>query len=240
MPAVEVDNLSVLFRPPGRRRAGLRRPVRRPGLLDVSLTVESGELLGVVGSNGSGKTTLLQSVAGVLRPSSGAVRCQGRVLSMIDLTAGFHRDLNGEENLRVQAGLLGLGRDELRSKHAEVLEFAGLPPEVLDAPFRTYSAGMGLRLGFALVACARPDVLLVDEVLAVGDQAFGERCLAWMSARREQGMAVLLVTHDLDLVRKHADRLLVLDGGTSRYLGDVAAGLDLYDGLTLSGGATQW
>jgi ABC-type polysaccharide/polyol phosphate transport system ATPase subunit len=225
MGALRLDTVSVGFGS-GRRTSGRRAMTW--GLRDVTLSVAPGELVAVIGPNGSGKTTLLQTAAGVLRPSHGIVAHEGRVLSMIDLTAGFHRELSGRENLHVQAALLGLGQRGLRDRMAQVVEFSQLSPEALNAPLRTYSAGMGLRLGFSLVTQAAPDVLLVDEVLAVGDRAFGDRCLAWMEERRRQGMAVLLVSHDLGLVERHADRVAMLEEGRIGVEGDVETVLRRY------------
>ena len=211
--AVELDDVWVGFKK--RIRRGLRPKARGQtwGLSGVSMRVAPGELVGVIGPNGSGKTTLLQSIAGVLHPSRGSVRTTGRVSSLIDLTAGFHRELTGRENLAVQAALLGLPAETVGKQFDDIVAFSGLPEETLDAPLRTYSAGMGLRLGFALVAHSDPDVLVVDEVLAVGDEAFQHRCLRWLGRRREEGTAVVLVTHDLSLVEEHADRVIVLDRG---------------------------
>ena len=226
--AVELDDVWVGFKK--RLRRGLRPKTRSQawGLRGVSLRVAPGELVGVIGPNGSGKTTLLQSIAGVLHPTRGTVRTSGRVSSLIDLTAGFHRELTGRENLAVQAALLGLPTTTVRDRFDEIVAFSGLPEETLDAPLRTYSAGMGLRLGFALVAHAEPDVLVVDEVLAVGDEAFQHRCMRWLDHRRESGTAVVLVTHDLPVVEDHADRVLVLDRGETCFEGGAEEAVGWY------------
>ena len=149
-----------------RRRGGEHWALR-----DLSLTVVASQMLGVIGGNGSGKTTLLQVVAGVIPPSQGAVTVQGRIASLVDLSAGFHRDLTGRENLLIGGVLLGLTRNEVRERHDEIIAFSGLDAATLDWPLAAYSAGMGLRLGFSLIVHTAPDVLLVDEVLAVGDSA---------------------------------------------------------------------
>ena len=145
---------------------------------------------------------------------------QGRVGSLVDLSAGFHRDLTGRENLMIGGVLLGLSKDEIRRRHDDIVTFSGLDPEVLDWPLAAYSAGMGLRLGFSLIASTEPDVLLVDEVLAVGDEAFQRQCTDRVEALRDAGTAVMLVSHDLELIVRTCDRVLVLSAGEAVFLGD--------------------
>lgn len=210
-PAVEARGLGKAYR--ARSRWGWRTKGNRWALRDVGLTVPSGAMEGVVGGNGSGKTTLLQVLSGVLSPSAGTVRTRGRVASLVDLTAGFHRDLTGHENLMVGGVLLGIGRRELRARYDEIVAFSGLDPDALHSPLSSYSAGMGLRLGFSLVVCSEPDVLLVDEVLAVGDEAFRERGLARIDVLRSRGCAVVLVSHDLEMVSRRCDHVTVLHRG---------------------------
>ena len=190
--------------------------------------MDPGHCLGVVGGNGSGKTTLLQVVAGVLRPTRGTVTVRGRVASLVDLSAGFHRDLTGHENVLVGGVLLGLSRKEIRDRYDEIVAFSGLPADALDWPLAAYSAGMGLRLGFSLVVHTAPDVLLVDEVLAVGDAAFQRQCLERVDHLRADGCAVMIVSHDLDLVRHHCQEVAVLDRGEVVTLGPTEASLERY------------
>ena len=210
--AVVIDGLWEAYRRRG--RSGWRRRGDVVwALRDVSLAVPPASMLGVVGSNGSGKTTLLQVLAGVLTPTRGSVSVPGRVASLVDLSAGFHRDLTGHENLVIGGVLLGLSRADLRRRYEDIVAFSGLAPEALDAPLSTYSAGMGLRLGFSLVVHTDPDVLLVDEVLAVGDQSFQQQCVEEVGRLQSRGCAVVLVSHDLALVRRHCDRAALLDHG---------------------------
>jgi ABC-type polysaccharide/polyol phosphate transport system ATPase subunit len=194
-------------------RGWRRRGEPRWALRDVSLRVAPGECVGVIGGNGSGKTTLLQTVAGVILPLKGEVRVGGRIASLVDLSAGFHRELTGEENLLIGGVLLGVPRAEVKARWDDIVEFTGLSPEVLRSPLRTYSAGMGLRLGFSLVVHSLPDVLLVDEVLAVGDEDFRAKCMERVRDLQDGGCAVLLVSHDLDLVCETCDRAALLVNG---------------------------
>ncbi|HEU5082857.1 MAG TPA: ABC transporter ATP-binding protein [Acidimicrobiales bacterium] len=215
---IVVDGLWEAYR----RRSKLgwrRRGTPHWALRDVSLTVPAGSCLGVIGGNGSGKTTLLQVVAGVLRPTRGRVEAHGRLATLVDLSAGFHRDLTGRENLLIGGVLLGLRRHEVRERLDEIVEFSGLDADTVDAPLAGYSAGMGLRLGFSLVVCSRPDVLLVDEVLAVGDDAFQRRCFQRIDELRDGGCAVMFVSHDMSLIREHTDEVAVLERGELAYVG---------------------
>jgi ABC-type polysaccharide/polyol phosphate transport system ATPase subunit len=212
----------------GARRRGEMHWVVR----GVSLQANPGELLGIVGGNGSGKTTLLQTIAGVLHPVQGRVLHIGRVSSLVDLSAGFHRELTGRENLAVGGVLLGLTRAEVNERSDDIVAFTGLPDEILDEPLRTYSAGMGLRLGFAIVAHSEPSVLLVDEVLAVGDEAFQHRCLERIADMRERGCAVIMVSHDLEMVARHADRAVVLHQGEVQFDGAPGQAIGHYLELT--------
>ncbi len=225
-PAVVASSLWESYRPRG--GLGWRRGEPTWALRDVSLDVAPGECLGIVGGNGSGKTTLLQVVAGVLRPTRGHVEVRGRVASLVDLSAGFHRDLTGHENVLVGGVLLGLTRQEVRERYDDIVAFSGLPADALEWPLSAYSAGMGLRLGFSLVAHTRPDVLLVDEVLAVGDAAFQRQCLDEVERLRSSGCAVVIVSHDLDLVRSHCQEVGVLARGELVELGPTEDALARY------------
>jgi lipopolysaccharide transport system ATP-binding protein len=223
--AVSVRGVSKRYRPAGRRRAvgSLKSAlVSRggsagslsgvPALTGVSFEVAPGETVGIVGANGSGKSTLLKLLAGIIRPTEGEVVVQGRLAALLELGAGFHPELTGRENVEIAGLLLGLSRKEVAARFDAIVRFAELE-EFLDAPLRTYSSGMAVRLGFSIAAHSDPDVLLVDEVLAVGDEAFAHRSLEKFSEFERAGKTILLVSHDLSLVAERCRRALWLDGG---------------------------
>jgi ABC-type polysaccharide/polyol phosphate transport system ATPase subunit len=215
----------------GRIRTAGRSTARQWALRGLDLTVLPGELVGVVGPNGSGKSTLLRTVAGVYRPEKGTVRVRGRVSSLIDLDSSVHRDLTGRENLFFGAVMLGLSRHEARGRYAQIREFSGLSEATLNQPFSSYSAGMTLRLTFSVILNSDPSVLLVDEVLAVGDETFRAQCADRVDELRRTGCGVLLVSHDLDLVRSRCSRVVVFDQGKVVASGQPDEVLDTYRAL---------
>jgi len=186
---------------------------------DVSLTVPKGRTLGVIGRNGSGKSTLLKLVAGISKPSSGSVRVDGRISALIELGAGFHPEISGRENVFINGIMLGLTKREVTRRFDEIVEFAEMK-EFIDAPVKTYSSGMYVRLGFAVAIHVDPDVLLVDEVLAVGDEGFTHKCLDKFAEFKRRGKTILLVTHSLGLVERFCDEALWLDRGRIKGSGD--------------------
>ncbi|MGF1482216.1 MAG: ABC transporter ATP-binding protein [Cyanophyceae cyanobacterium] len=189
------------------------RPVERFwALRDVSLTVFPGEMLGIIGHNGAGKSTLLQLIGGVGRPDVGRVRVRGRIGALLDLGAGFHPDLTGRENLFVTAIVSGLDRREVARRFEAIVEFAELE-QFIDNPVRTYSTGMQMRLAFSVAVHTEPDVLLVDEFLSVGDLSFQAKCLDRISQLKEQGCAIVLISHDTGQIEKLCDRALWLKQG---------------------------
>jgi ABC-type polysaccharide/polyol phosphate transport system ATPase subunit len=208
---VRLESVWVDYRAPRRSRRG-RRP-RIWALQDVSLALGPGERLGVIGGNGSGKTTLLQTIGGVFVPTAGRAEAGGRVASVIELSAGPQRDLSGHENLQIEASLLGIDKAELEARYEDILDLAALPPESLDQPVYTYSTGMMLRLRLALAIGCDPDLLVVDEVLAVADARFQERYLARIGALCQRGACLVLASHNLQTIAEHTERALVLDGG---------------------------
>ena len=198
-----------------------------PALTDVSFTVAKGATYGVIGRNGSGKSTALKLVAGITKPTSGTVRVEGRISALIELGAGFHPEISGRENVFINGIMLGLSKRQIQARFDEIVDFAELR-EFIDAPVKTYSSGMYMRLGFAVAIHVDPDVLLVDEVLAVGDEAFTHKCLDKFAEFRRRGRTILLVTHSLGLVERFCDEALWLDGGRASMHGDPRRIVDAY------------
>ncbi len=183
-----------------------------PAIVDLSFEVAAGEMVGVVGPNGSGKSTLLKLLAGIVRPTRGSVEVRGRLAALLELGAGFHPEISGRENIEIIGLLLGLSRRQIAARFDEIVRFAEIE-EFLDAPLKTYSSGMAVRLGFSIAAHSDPDVLLVDEVLAVGDEAFSHRCLEKFAEFERAGKTLLVVSHDLALVSQRCRRAIWLDRG---------------------------
>ncbi len=187
---------------------------RRPftALEDVSLTVSRGESFGVIGPNGSGKSTMLRIMAGITPPTRGRVTARGRVSALLELGSGFHPQITGRENAVLNAVLLGLTLREAREVLPEIIEFSELGA-FIDQPMRTYSSGMYFRLGFAVAVHVRPEILLIDEVLAVGDAEFQRKCLNHVASLRKQGVTMVIVTHDLMRLPEFCDRAILLENG---------------------------
>ena len=188
-------------------------------LNDVSLTVPKGQTLGVIGRNGSGKSTLLKLVAGITKPSAGTVKVNGRISALIELGAGFHPEISGRENVFINGIMLGLSKREVAERFDEIVDFAEMK-EFIEAPVKTYSSGMYMRLGFAVAIHVDPEVLLVDEVLAVGDEGFTHKCLDKFAEFKRRGKTILLVTHSLGMVERFCDEALWLDTGRIKGSGD--------------------
>ncbi len=241
--AVELDGVAKEYRRygPG-RRAGTLKSALLGGRLrdlapreilravdDVSLRIPSGAAFGIVGRNGSGKSTLLKLMAGITRPTAGSVKVHGRVSALIELGAGFHPEISGRENVFINGVMLGLTRREIARRFEEIVEFAEME-DFIDAPVRTYSSGMYMRLGFAVAVHVDADVLLVDEVLAVGDERFSLKCLDKFAEYKRRGKTTVLVTHGLDMVERFCDEALWLDAGKVRTSGDPRRVLHAYRG----------
>lgn len=208
---------------------GGRKQVPYYALRNVSFSVEPGEVVGVIGHNGAGKSTLLNLVAGLTVPEEGKVEVEGRVCAMMELGSGFHPDLTGAENVEINAALLGMSRAKVKEQFDSIVEFAGLA-DFIKEPLRTYSQGMVLRLAFSVVAHADPDILLIDEVLVVGDQEFQEKCFGFFRDLKRRGKILLCVSHSPEVLRRICDVGLWLDHGELRMHGRLDEMLDQYSG----------
>jgi ABC-type polysaccharide/polyol phosphate transport system ATPase subunit len=232
-PAIQLAHVSKVYRKYSGRQfatlksALLQRSIVRdllpsetfPALTDVSFQVRPGTTFALVGRNGSGKSTALKIVAGITKPTAGAVRVDGRISALIELGAGFHPEISGRENVFINGIMLGLSKREIQERFDEIVDFAELR-EFIDAPVKTYSSGMYMRLGFSVAIHVNPDILLVDEVLAVGDEGFTHKCLDKFAEFRRRGKTILLVTHSLGLVENLCDEAVWLDGGRVQADGD--------------------
>ena len=207
--------------------SGLKPEESIAALEQVDFTVHRGEAFGVIGGNGSGKSTLLKLVAGMLKPTTGRITVVGRVAALIELGAGFHPEISGRENVFINGAVLGLTRKQIERRYEDIVEFSGLG-DFMEEPVKNYSSGMYVRLGFAVAVNTDPDVLLVDEVLAVGDEAFAHRCLRRIEEFLASGKTLLLVSHSLDLVEGVCDRVLWLDNGRQRLVGEPRRVIDAY------------
>src|SRR5690349_11238413 len=232
--AIELTNASKVYRRFAHRRqfatlksALLSRSLVRDlrpeetfaALTNVTVSVPRGQTLGVIGRNGSGKSTMLKLVAGISKPTSGTVHVNGRISALIELGAGFHPEISGRENVFINGIMLGLTKREVAQRFDAIVEFAELK-EFIDAPVKTYSSGMYMRLGFAVAIHVDPEVLLVDEVLAVGDEGFTHKCLDKFAEFKRRGKTILLVTHSLGMVERFCDDALWMNAGQMKLQGD--------------------
>lgn len=196
-------------------------------LKDVSFAIERCKTLGIIGPNGSGKSTVLKLITRILEPTSGHIVVQGRVSALIELGAGFHPDLTGRENVYLNGSLLGFSRKEMEAKFDSIVGFSELE-KFIDVPIKHYSSGMHMRLGFAVAIHVDPDVLLIDEILAVGDQAFQQKCLGKISELKSQGVTILFVSHDLEAVRNLCNSAIWLENGVVQERGTTERVIDSY------------
>ncbi|NNM46393.1 ABC transporter ATP-binding protein [Knoellia koreensis] len=239
-PVIQADNLGIDFFRNRRRKMSLREMIYTGGtshnketfkaLDQVSFTVQPGEAVGLIGGNGSGKSTLLKMIAGVLLPDHGSVRVRGGVAPLIELTGGFIGELSARENVYLTSGLHGLTKEQVDERFESIIDFAG--PQVraaLDTPFRHFSSGMQVRLGFAVITTLDEPIVLVDEVLAVGDRAFREKCYTRMESMLSGGKTLFLVSHSESDLRRFAKRGLYLQQGRLVGDGDIEDVLEQYN-----------
>jgi lipopolysaccharide transport system ATP-binding protein len=236
MSVIEFENVSKTFSHTGGAKllgAHLRERFKRQkrevfyALRDVSFRVEAGHSMGIVGGNGAGKSTLLSLVAGLSRPNEGRVAVNGKVAALLELGSGFHPDLTGRENVRLNASLLGLSRQRTEECFESVLEFSGIG-DFIEEPIRTYSSGMVMRLAFSVAVNVDPDILIVDEVLAVGDQNFQAKCYERICGFKNAGKTLLFVSHTAETVRQLCDQALWLDHGKAMMFGSPEEVLSAY------------
>jgi ABC-type polysaccharide/polyol phosphate transport system ATPase subunit len=237
---ISLENVSVRYRVPEERYGTFKEYMIRRiqgkvaerdfwALHDVNLLVEKGEVFGIVGRNGAGKSTMLKVISRVLRPTKGRVWIKGRLSPLLGLGAAFHHELSGRENVFLNASLLGYSQSEVESKFQQIVEFADIGG-FIDAPLRTYSTGMVARLGFAVATAWEPDILLLDEVLAVGDEAFQAKCHERIRFFRESGATVLFVSHNTQVIRSICQRAAWIDQGVIQAIGEPDEIVDQYKG----------
>src|ERR1035437_1655867 len=234
--AIRAENLSKRFWLNAERHTSLKERVVRGklprghefwALRDASFEIERGSTFGLMGPNGSGKSTTLKVLAGIYRPTSGRVTVDGRVSALLELGSGFHGDLTGRENIRLNGAILGLTGRQINSAMDRILDFAGIG-EFIDLPVKIYSSGMFVRLAFAIAVSLDPEILMVDEVIAVGDEEFQRKCFDHLFDLRKRGTTIVLVTHSLGLIRDMCDQAMWLEHGEIRRLGPSIEVADAY------------
>lgn len=235
---IEVKDVSMHFRMPGDRISSLKEYVIKllkkklsskefVALSDVSFDVKKGEVIGLIGHNGAGKSTILKVISGILRPTTGSVRLYGNVVPMLELGSGFDMEMTGRENIFLNGAILGYSEAFLKEKYDEIVEFSEIG-EFIDIPIRNYSSGMTARLAFAVATVVEPEILIVDEVLSVGDANFQEKSKKRMLELMGGGTTVLFVSHSLDQIREMCDRVIWLDHGKIRMCGNTQEVCDAY------------
>lgn len=234
--AIQVDHVSKRFRFREERRNSVKEMfVKGIGgekktflaVDDVTFSVETGKTFGLIGHNGSGKSTMLKMLAGVYRPTSGTIAVRGKLSALIELGAGFHGELTGRENIGLNGTILGMSRKQIAESTEEIIDFADIG-EFIDVPVKTYSSGMYVRLGFAIAVVMNPEVLIVDEIIAVGDEAFQRKCFDYLYRLRRNGSTIALVTHALGIARDLCDEGIWMDHGKARLLGPIGEVIDAY------------
>ena len=224
---------NLILNPP--RALRNMRAENRVVLEDFSLRIAGGESIAVMGRNGAGKSTLLSLIAGVIRPTTGMLTVNGSVSPLLELGAGFHPELTGRDNVMLNGVLLGMRRAEVAARMDRIVAFAELA-DAIDEPVRTFSTGMVARLGFSVAAHLDPEILLIDEVLAVGDTAFQAKCIAKIHEFRRRGVTIVFVSHEVKHIRELCDRAVVVADRRAAFVGDVPAAIDFYDRMQLAAG----
>ena len=235
-PAIVVSDVSKRFRLYHERNQSLKAAIMRRGrakydefwaLKDVSFDIPVGKTFGIIGTNGSGKSTLLKCIAKILRPDGGEIRANGSIAALLELGSGFHPELSGRDNVFLNGAILGMSKRDITSKFDEIVSFAGLE-QFIDTPVKNYSSGMYVRLGFSVAISVDPEILLVDEVLAVGDEAFQRKCSEKFNQFRDEGRTVVIVSHAMGAMRQLCDEMAWLDHGVLREVGAPSQVVDEY------------
>ena len=240
-PAVEVKDVSILFNLNKEKVDNLKEYFVKFvthklmftefwALRDISFTVENGERLGILGFNGAGKSTLLKTIAGVLKPTKGSVKVHGVIAPLLELGAGFDSNYSGKENIFLYGATMGYSRKYIQEKYDEIVEFSELK-DFIDVPIKNYSSGMKARLGFAIATAVEPEVLILDEVLSVGDAKFRRKSEAKVTSMFDKGVTVLFVSHSTEQVRRLCDKAIILEKGKIIAQGEVNEICDLYDDI---------
>ncbi len=234
--AIEIEDLSKQFRLYNEKYASLKERVIHGGkmpyepfwaLQNVEADINEGETYGILGRNGSGKSTLLKCIAGIFKPTSGEVRVRGKLAAMLELGAGMQQELSGRDNIYMNGSLLGLSRSEITRRFDDIVAFAELE-QFIDNQVKYYSSGMYVRLGFAVAVNVEPDILLVDEVLAVGDAAFQRKCLDHVRRFQQEGRTIVVVSHATDVIRQNCERVMVLNHGQVIANDEVGEGIRVF------------
>lgn len=239
--AIRVENVTQRFRVIQERPDTLRELFAKffrhqatyhdfDAVKDVSLEIRGGQMVGLIGRNGSGKSTLLKMIAGVYRPTQGKVTVNGKIAPLIELGAGFHHELTGRENILLNGLVLGYSKEEMQRREEGIIDFAGVG-EFIDSPVKQYSSGMYMRLAFAVATEVDPDILVIDEILAVGDAPFRQKCFDRIEAFREAGKTILFVSHSAEQIVKYCDRAVLLEKGQIVAQGDPAEVVEVYKSL---------
>ena len=243
VPVIRVEHLTKSFRIPTEANNGIKQKLINSlkgvkgyrvftPLDDVSFEIKQGEFFGIVGRNGSGKSTLLKTIAGIYAPTKGGVTIEGTLVPFIELGVGFNPELTGRENVFLNGALLGFSRDDVSAMYDEIVEFAEIA-DFMDERLKNYSSGMQVRLAFSITIKARGDILLLDEVLAVGDEAFQRKCIEHFAQLKKEKHTVILVTHDMGSVRRLCDRAMLINDGVIRTIGSTKEVARLYEELNM-------
>jgi lipopolysaccharide transport system ATP-binding protein len=240
MAVITVEHLNKVFRIPHEKRdtlfatlTGLIRPASFEtfhALNDISFTVEEGEMFGIIGENGSGKSTLLKILARIIRPTSGSIDVKKTITPFLELGVGFNYEFSALENIRMYGIIMGLSRRQIDDRTDKILEFAGLE-RFRDTKLKNFSSGMQVRLAFSTAIQTNPEILLLDEVLAVGDMEFQQKCLDVLDSFKKEGVTIVFVSHDLEAVKKHCSRTLLINHGEQVMIGETAEVVNRYEGV---------